>query len=89
VLIRRGGVWSRRIWAKQMSTFGYYLIERLRTRLVDFQPQTNWKKGRSPREEFENQRRMRKRALNEQILITSSSPVGVSVADDGDSFDGF
>jgi len=34
-----GGVCVQRIWTKQMSRFGNNLIERLRTRLIDVQPQ--------------------------------------------------
>jgi hypothetical protein len=45
VLQRPGGVCLQRIWAKQMSTFGNNLIERLTTALVHVRPQNQLGEG--------------------------------------------
>ena len=44
-MLRPGGVCAQRIWARQMSTFGNNLIERLTTALVHVQPQNQLGKG--------------------------------------------
>ena len=45
MLLRPGGVCVQRVWARQMSTFGNNLIERLRTRLIDVRPEDQLGQG--------------------------------------------
>ena len=57
MLLRTVRVRAQRMWARKMSTFGNNLIERLRTRLVDVQPQNQLGEGAiALGEEFEYQR---------------------------------
>ena len=72
-----------------MATFGNSLIERLRARLVDVQPQNQLGLGSIVLGEKLNIMCNAKRGVRKSRLpYSSSSPVVAQVANDGVSFDG-